>query len=418
MILFLNITFNWVGSSNLCPDTSITTSRDLSPDTLFKDFDRLYRRMLSALLGNHFENPSKRHLQPRTVAFIDLPNSQCRSPQERYKKRTQYNPHIHAVMVLRADLAAKIPDGGHDIFFLDIADQALGARLDTIRVYEIPLSDVGAVTRYSGKLAFRDIKGIDPTDLFQVWPRALSERSKNNRSWDVTPTPTTPSQCSPRRDAWCVNSLAGRWDLKREFYADSGKWTRQKIDAMITLAEHAPQLEALYSTVPRWCRAKIKEAFEIILHGQEEDMWRYIKACRGQWDALSLVEIAAPATCSDMSRYVTGDPAAPFRRQTPVHLQGAIYYNGQLDKKGLTGRYKRIEDGDAIKYLLLLEPNPISAAAIGFGTVLPNEFGLDPYVDRNAQFNLCFRQPLVHALSMIGWRDMKRRKLGALANGT
>jgi hypothetical protein len=409
-ILAIHLTFHWRGRTNLCPDTYLTTSRDLTPETLFKDFDRVYRRMLPPLIGRHYENPSKRHLQPRTAAFIDLPNTRARVPDGRCKTRTQYNPHVHAVMIVRADLAAKIPDGTLNIFFCDVAHKALGDRLDSIHVDQIPPSDIGAVTGYAAKLTFRDITGIHPTDLYHVWPRALSERGKNNRSWDVSSTPKVPQQRT-RRQSRSHNH--GR-DLKREIYANPSAYTGRKLDAIITLVDHAPQLEALYSTAPSWCCGKFEEAFRIMLHGQEEDVWRFIQACRAQWDTLSLLDIAASATCSDLAKYATGDPAAPYRPGTPIHLQSAIVYNAHLDSKGLTGRYNKIKDGDQIKYLLLFEPNPLRAPAIGFSTVLPQEFGLDGYVDSGAQFDVCFRQPLNRALAMVGWLDKKKRTLGVL----
>jgi hypothetical protein len=410
-ILAVHVTFNWAGRTNLCPDTSLTTSRDLTPETIFRELDRIYRHMLPRLIGSHYEKPAKRHLQPRTLAFVDLPNSRSQPPEGRYKIRTRYNPHVHAVMILRADLAAKIPDGTLNIFFCDIAKKALGERLDTIQVDQIPLSDIGAVTGYSSKLSFRRLTGIDPTDLYHVWPSALSERSKNNRSWEPAPTPTMPQPRTRRRDGLFKNSHDQR---RQEIYADPGNRPPQKLDGILTLVDHAPQLKSLYSTIPRWCRAKVEEAFRIMLHGQEEEMWRFVRSCRAEWDTLDLHDIAAPATCSDLARYATGEPAAPCRPRTPVHLQGALVHNAQLDQTGLAVR--KIADGDMFEYVLLVEPNPLRATAIGFRRVLPPEFGVSRYVDRDGQFDLCFRRPLIRALALLGWRDKKKRTLGVLAD--
>jgi hypothetical protein len=157
--------------------------------------------------------------------------------------------------------------------------------------------------------------------------------------------------------------------------------------------------------VPRHDQA----GFRIILHGQEDELWPFVSACRQEWKTLSLLEIAAPAA---LSNYTTAAPGP----QAPISVAAAIAYNNQLDAKGLTGRYDKIHDGAAMKYLLLHQPHPVQAAAIGFVSVLPMEFGLDSYVDRDAQFDLCFRQPLNRALCLIGWRDRKRRTLGVLAH--
>jgi hypothetical protein len=319
-------------------------------------------------------------------------------------------------LILRADVAEKIPDGTLDIFFLDVAHQALGNRLDTIRVDQIPFSDIGAVTGYASKLMFRDLTGIQPSDLFHVWPKSLSERAKNNNSWDSAAPPNVPHQPNSQRHYQPGKPYNNGLDLKREIYANPSAYPGKKLDTIVTLIDHAAQLEAVYSAVLRWCRTKIEEAFRIILHGQEEDIWQFIQACRAQWDKLTLPDIAAPATCTDLATYAMGDPTASYHPQTPIHLQAAIHHNDLLDVKGLTIRYRKIRDGDSMKYLLLSEPNPLQAAAIGFTTVLPKEFGLEGYVDRAAQFELCFRQPLNHALGLIGWRDKKKRSLGVLAN--
>jgi hypothetical protein len=241
---------------------------------------------------------------------------------------------------------------------------------------------------------------LPSTDLWDVWPRRTGAS-----------TPASPIAVPRRRRPSTCNE---RLNLLRDIHADPELSCGTKLDTAVTLANHASQLEAVYSTVPPWCRAKIKEAFSIILHGQEEDMWRFVKSCRAQWNTLSLREIAAPATYSPLAADAV-DLAAPFRRRAPIHVEAARMYNDRLDEMGLAGKYKKIEDGDQFNYVLLSEPNPLTVAAIGFTNMLPPVFGLYGYVDRRGQFDLCFLEPLNRALALIGWRDKNKRALGVLA---
>jgi hypothetical protein len=69
----------------------------------------------------------------------------------------------------------------------------------------------------------------------------------------------------------------------------------------------------------------------------------------------------------------------------------------------LVKNYSLINSGDKIKYVYLETPNHINADVVSFPDgILPEEFGLDKYIDREHQFNSSFVEPFDLILKAIG----------------
>jgi hypothetical protein len=416
-LLYVTITFN--GLSNLPNVTSVSDGHatHLRVDYAFKHFHRVFISLLLLLLGRNYHRPVHREYQPIAWVCADLPRTKRRKKEKDHDQQgvqrrrtghpTRLGLHLHVVLLIHPETIKGRSEADLCALIEEAIDRAIGHAVNTVNVEPVPQLNpsqhIARMVNYSSALMmFRSLdQHLPPTDRWDIWPR---------RSGGSTPASTI--EVPPRHQREARNE---RLNLVRDINADPSVPRGNKLDIVITLANNAGQLEAVYAAIPPWCRSKIKEAFSIILHGQEEDMWRFIRACRGEWETLGLLDIAAPASCSDLAKYATGDPAAPYRRRTPINLQAQNLYNEQIDKKGLTGKYKKIEPGDDLRYLLLVEPNTLQAPAICFSTVFPKEFGLDGYVDRDAQFDMCLRQPLQRALAMVGWRVTKKRTLGVLA---
>ena len=74
-----------------------------------------------------------------------------------------------------------------------------------------------------------------------------------------------------------------------------------------------------------------------------------------------------------------------------------------MSKLNLNLKYEQIQEGDKIKFLYLKEPNPLKENTIAFVAKLPNEFGLEKYVDYELIFQKAFLDPLDNILKPIGW---------------
>jgi DNA polymerase elongation subunit (family B) len=72
-----------------------------------------------------------------------------------------------------------------------------------------------------------------------------------------------------------------------------------------------------------------------------------------------------------------------------------------------------IQEGDKIKFVKLVEPNPFKFDVISYITKLPKEFKLDEYIDHDTMFQKTFLDPLSFILNSIGWSYEKKASLEA-----
>ena len=66
--------------------------------------------------------------------------------------------------------------------------------------------------------------------------------------------------------------------------------------------------------------------------------------------------------------------------------------------------YEKILDSDKVKVVFLRTPNPINQNVISVKDKIPEEFGLEKYIDYDTQFEKVFINPLQIMLEPIGWK--------------
>lgn len=220
--------------------------------------------------------------------------------------------------------------------------------------------------------------------------------------------------------AYYVNAPEQKMKMKREVIAERAVWTAKKRYAMtvyngednVTLSEPHYKivgLEIIKSSTPKAVRNQLMEAVKIIMTGKESDLHDYVKKVMDEFFALPPEEISFPKGVNGIKKYST--EKGLYKKGTPINSRAAILYNSQLKEHNLDNKYQSINEGDKIRFIYLIKPNPLHEDVIGFPKYLPKEFGLHKYIDYYTQFEKVFLSPLENILKVMGWDYKKRKKL-------
>ena len=209
-----------------------------------------------------------------------------------------------------------------------------------------------------------------------------------------------------------VNAYDQKMQMAREVIADKGIWTAKKRYILNAwdiegVRYKDPSLkimgiEAVKSSTPAPCRAKIKEALKVIMSGTEKDVNNFIQEFREEFMKLSPEEIAFPRSVNGIDKW--SDSSGIFKKGAPMHIKGVILYNHFLRKQKLTRKYPLIQEGEKIKFLNMRTPNQMQSGVISFMTKLPKEFDVHKYLDYDMQFEKAFVEPLTFICNQIGWK--------------
>ena len=209
-----------------------------------------------------------------------------------------------------------------------------------------------------------------------------------------------------------TNAYDQKMQMKREVIADKGIWTAKKryiLNAWDVegVRYHEPQLkimgiEAVKSSTPAPCRAKIKEALKIIMSSDEKELNDFLIAFRKEFESLPPEEIAYPRSVNGVKKFYSD--SSIYRKGTPMHIKGALVYNHMIKERKLTRKYTLIQNGDKIKYLELRQPNPLGCNVISFPSKFPKELDILKYVDYDSQYEKSFVDPLSFITNNIDWK--------------
>ena len=203
-----------------------------------------------------------------------------------------------------------------------------------------------------------------------------------------------------------------KMQMKREVIADKGIWTAKKryiLNAWDVegVRYKKPQLkvmgiEAVKSSTPAPCRAKIKEALQIIMEGGEKQLNDFLISFRDEFTKLSPEEIAYPRSCNGLKKF--GSSSSIFVKGTPMHIKGSLLFNHMIKEKGLTNKYQTIMEGDKIKFLELRQPNSLGSNVISFIGKFPDELDIHRFIDYDVMYIKSFIEPLSFITNIIDWK--------------
>lgn len=207
--------------------------------------------------------------------------------------------------------------------------------------------------------------------------------------------------------------------MKRETIADKGIWRGKKMYILNALdiegvRYNEPQLkiqgiEAVRSSTPKSCRSSIKDALKLIMNKDEASVQRFISDFKMHFMSLPFEDVAFPRGMKGLNKYK--DRSTIYVKGTPIHVKGALLYNDLITRKGLTRKYQLIGDGDKIKFAYLKTPNILNDTVISVLDDLPEELGLQKFIDYEMQFQKSFLDPIKSILEIIGWDTEQRSTL-------
>ena len=218
-----------------------------------------------------------------------------------------------------------------------------------------------------------------------------------------------------------TNAYEQKMFMKRENIANRGIWTAKKRYILNVwdsegVRYNKPKLkmmgiEAVKSSTPAPCRTAIKDALNIMMSGEQDDLLSFIDKFRDEFNSLPPEDIAFPRSVNGLRKFKSDTDV--YSKGCPLHVRGSLLYNFYVSQKELENKYPLIQEGEKIKYIYLKSDrsNWTRENVISFLNTFPRELGMENFLDRKAQFQKAFLDPLQIITSVINWDTEKKSTL-------
>lgn len=213
-----------------------------------------------------------------------------------------------------------------------------------------------------------------------------------------------------------INAYEQRLNMKREKIAERGIWTGAKRYIMLVhdnegVRYNEPDfvmvgIEAVRASTATIGRDIIKKGARVIIEGDQDELYKFMEAANEKFYGSDINDIARNSAVSGLKKYKLGD--------AKVHAAcaAALTYNHLLQEKGLTNKYPLIRDGDRIKFVQLKQPNIAQQKWFGYPNGnLPDEFGLEKFIDRDELARVGYLQPLETIAEAAGLQIERKSSL-------
>jgi DNA polymerase elongation subunit (family B) len=192
--------------------------------------------------------------------------------------------------------------------------------------------------------------------------------------------------------------LAKKKYVLKVFSSEGVSYTKPKFKAK--------GLEMVRSSTPRYVRDKLKLALDVIFDTDEKGVQQFIKSVKDEFLVLPHEQVAFPRGANNLAEYSHSQTIYDKSKSVPIQVRAALLYNHYLKKHDVDGQYPSIGEGDKLKFMYLKVPNKIRENVIAFPAdgKLPQEFGLEQYIDYELQFEKTFLSAMQLILTSIGWK--------------
>ena len=218
-----------------------------------------------------------------------------------------------------------------------------------------------------------------------------------------------------------TNAYEQKMFMKRENIAARGIWTAKKRYILNVwdsegVRYNQPKLkmmgiEAVKSSTPMPCRKAIKDALNIMMSGEQDELIKFIDNFKEEFYALPPEDIAFPRSVNGLRKFKSDTDV--YSKGCPLHVRGSLLYNFYVAQKKLENKYPLIQEGEKIKYIYMKvgRTNYTGENVLSFLNTFPRELGLEECLDRKAQFKKSFLDPLQIITNVIGWDTEKKSSL-------
>jgi DNA polymerase elongation subunit (family B) len=212
--------------------------------------------------------------------------------------------------------------------------------------------------------------------------------------------------------------------FKRENICSGGFWIGKKRYALKVYDSEGVRypdgdykimgIEVVRSSTPAIAREALRQ---VVIHVIDKDIDKVrndVTIAHQQFLTVPVEEIAFPRGANNLSVYSSDETI--YTKGTPIAVRGSLMHNHFVHKLSLQDKYEYIEEGDKVRFIYLTEPNHFKENVIAFTDMLPPEFNLHKYVDRELQFQKVFMKPLEGIMTAVGWELTKQSTLDSFFN--
>ena len=200
-----------------------------------------------------------------------------------------------------------------------------------------------------------------------------------------------------------TNAYEQKMFMKRENIAARGIWTAKKRYILNVwdsegVRYNQPKLkmmgiEAVKSSTPMPCRKAIKDALNIMMTGEQDELIKFIDDFKKEFYSLPPEDIAFPRSVNGLRKFKSDTDV--YSKGCPLHVRGSLLYNFYVSKKKLENKYPLIQEGEKIKYIYMKvgRTNYTGENVLSFLNTFPRELGLEECIDHKISFKKSFLDP-------------------------